>query len=60
MLVKKTVVRLSSLDGTQHDIVLNYDDATTEVIAQAAIQLLVRHRMSDGDTLAVITAEVEE
>jgi hypothetical protein len=56
----KTVIRLTKLDGTQHDIKLNYDDATTQVIAEAAIQLIHRHRLNDGEGVAVITADVEE
>ena len=60
MLATKTVIRLTKLDGTQHDIKLNYDDATTQVIAEAATQLIYRHTLYDGDTLAVITADVEE
>jgi len=59
-LATKTVIRLTKLDGTQYDIVLNYDDATDQVIAEAAIQLITRHSLYDGDTLAVITADVEE
>jgi len=59
-LVQKTVIRLTKVDGTQHDIVLNYDDACTEVIAQAATQLIHRHTLMDGDGVMVITADVEE
>jgi len=56
----KTVIRLTKLDGTQYDITLNYDDATTQVIAEAAIQLIHRHSLYDGDNLAVITTDVED
>jgi hypothetical protein len=59
MLEKKTCIRLEHLHGKQYDIVLNYDDATVEVISEAAIQLIQRHRMNDGDTLTIITADVE-
>jgi len=60
MLVRKTVVRLEKPHHGTHDIVLNYDDATVQVIAEAAIQLIQRHYMNDGDTLTIITAEIEE
>jgi hypothetical protein len=60
MLVRKTVVRLEKPHYGIHDITLNYDDATVQVIAEAAIQLIQRHHMNDGDTLTIITAEIEE
>jgi len=59
-LTKKTVIRLEKLDGSIHDIKLNYDDATREVIEQAATQLIGRYGLYDGDSITVITAEVEE
>ena len=59
-MTKKTVIRLTKLDGAIYDIKLNYDDATDQVIVEAAIQLIHRHSLYDGDTLAVITADVEE
>ena len=60
MLTKKTVIRLTKLDGAIHDIKLNYDDATAEVIGQAAIQLIGRYGLYDGDSVNVITADVED
>jgi len=53
----KTIVRLNGTGGELARIVMDYDDATTEAIAQAAIDLIRScMSMSEGDSITV-TAE---
>jgi hypothetical protein len=50
----KTVIRLNGTGGELDKIVLDYDDATVEAIAQAAIDLISScMSMSTGDTITV-------
>ena len=54
----KTVIRFSGTGGELDKVVLNYEDATTEAIAKAAIGLISScMSMAEGD---VITVTVEE
>jgi hypothetical protein len=50
----KTVIRLNGPGGELAKVVLDYDDATTEAIAQAAIDIIAScMSMSTGDTITV-------
>ena len=57
---QKILISLAKHDGGLHNIALNYDDATSEAITQAALDLIHMHRMYDGDKLSVTTIEVED
>jgi len=50
----KTVIKLSDSGGELDKVVMDYDDATVEAIAQAAITLVQRAgAMREGDTITV-------
>jgi hypothetical protein len=50
----KTVIRLSGTGGELAKVVLADEDATTEAIAQAAIDIISScMSMSEGDTITV-------
>ena len=54
----KTVIRFSGTGGELDKVVLDYEEATTEAIAKAAIKLISScMSMSEGD---VITVTVED
>jgi len=50
----KTVIRLNGVGGELDKIVLDYEDATTEAIAQAAIDLIAScMSLHEGDSITV-------
>ena len=55
----KIVVRLDGTGGELDKIVLDYEDATTEAIAKAVLQLVhnTGMSMSEGDIITVTTEE---
>jgi hypothetical protein len=55
----KTVIRLSGSGGELDKVVMDYDDATTEAIARAVIELVqsTGMSMSTGDTITVTDEE---
>ena len=52
-----TLISLAKYDGGLHNVTIDDDDATVEAITEAAIQLLLRYSMVEGDRLTVDTIE---
>ncbi len=58
-MVKKILISLVH-GGEYSSVKLNFDDATVEAITTAAIELIQRHRLREGDALTVRTVMSEE